>query len=278
VCVCGLKTMNKKKMNLVLSVFAMAVLWGSGTAWAAPSTQDGISLYRHFFVSGGPIVWFILLPMSIAVLYLALDLCMTIRRKRLLPSDLAGAMAAHTAQYGTAGLAERFGRRPALVSRVVIRALARSEAMHSGPASVRQFAAESLQEIGQNLLRKAEWCQILGGVAPMVGLFGTVLGMIQAFTLLGIADGQPAYDELAAAISVALVTTFWGLLAAIPALFLYGVFRSRIETFLNEAAVETDILLGQIFKIQAAKRRSGDKVGGSQTVQDILYETEPLPS
>lgn len=271
--------MDKKKTKIALRVFPLVLLWTGGTAWAAPSAKTGVSLYQHFFISGGPIVWFVLLPMSVAVLYLAMDLCMTIRRKRLLPSELAGAMAAHTAQYGTAGMSERFGRRPALVSRAVIRAMARSEAMHSGPASVRQFAAESLQEIGQNLLRKAEWCQILGGVAPMVGLFGTVLGMIQAFTLLGIADGQPAYDQLAGAISVALVTTFWGLLAAIPALFLYGVFRSRIETFMNEAAVETDILLGQMFKIQAVKRRTGGVgAGDPDAVQDILYETEPLSS
>lgn len=271
--------MDSRILGRTGAVMAAGVVGLCGTASAAVSPEGGVSLYQHFFVAGGPIVWFILLPMSIAVLYLAMDLCVTIRRKRLLPSELAGSMAAHAAQYGTTGLGERFGRRPALVSRAVIRALGRSEAMHSGPESVRQFAAESLQEIGQNLLRKAEWCQILGGVAPMVGLFGTVLGMIQAFNLLGIAEGQPAYDQLAGAISVALVTTFWGLLAAIPALFLYGVFRSRIEAFVGEAAVETDVLLGQMFKMQAVKRRTAAAQEDSlEAAQDVLYMTEPSRS
>ncbi len=261
---------------------------------AAASAPGGVSLYEHFFAAGGPIVWFILLPMSVAVVYLAIELMLSIRRKRLLPADLASRIAAHAAQYGTVRLAERFGRRPALVSRAVIGAFQRSQQLHSDAASVRQFAAESLQEIGQRLLRKAEWCQIIGSVAPMVGLFGTVFGMIRAFNLLGMTDGQPAYDQLAAAISVALVTTFWGLMVAIPALFCYGIFRSRIEACIGEAAIETDVLLGQIFKIQrvTAKQNTSGHAAGSRSkgkkddqdetddneaerVQDILYMTEP---
>ncbi len=257
------------------------------------AAQAPVSLYEHFFVAGGPIVWFVLLPMSVAVVYLAIDLSLSIRRKRLLPADLASRIAAHTAQFGTARLAERFGRQPALVSRAVIGAFQRSRQLHSDAATVRQFAAESLQEIGQRLLRKAEWCQIIGNVAPMVGLFGTVFGMIRAFNLLGISEGQPAYDQLAAAISVALVTTFWGLMVAIPALFCYGIFRSRIEACIGEAAIETDVLLGQMVAIKKvaeqladtpvtkdaqsnnknAHRNKGDK--NTERVQDILYMTEP---
>ena len=48
------------------------------------------TFYRQFFVDGGPIVWFVLLPMSIITVYLAIDLLVTIRRDRLLPSGLVG--------------------------------------------------------------------------------------------------------------------------------------------------------------------------------------------
>lgn len=288
--------MKMKKRTLLKMMMAVWALGACGTAGAAssPSVETGISLYHHFFVSGGPIVWFILLPMSVAVVYLVIDLSLSIRHKRLLPADLTPLMAAHVAQYGIAGLAERFSRRPALISRAVVRAFQRSQQFHSGAESMRQFAAESLQEIGQNLLRKAEWCQIIGSVAPMVGLFGTVYGMIQAFNLLGIAEGQPAYDKLAGAISVALVTTFWGLLVAIPALFFYSIFRSRIEAYVGEAAVETDVLLGQLFKIQSvtekltAAKGAGPKSGKTgdadfnttpgneaEQIQEVLYMTEP---
>jgi flagellar motor component MotA len=98
------------------------------------------------------------------------------------------------------------------------------------------------------LMRKAQWCQIIGSVAPMIGLFGTVYGMIRAFNLLGQGTEGPRYELLAEAISMALVTTFWGLLVAIPALFLYGFFQSRIESLISEAALETETVLGRILK------------------------------
>lgn len=269
--------MNKSTTQWI-SPLALGLPALSSSAQAAPAAQAEVSLYQHFFVAGGPIVWFILLPMSITVVYLAIDLLLSIRPKRLLPADLPSRIAAHAAQYGTDRLAERFGRRPALISRALIGAFQRCQQHHGDAAAIRQFAAESLQEIGQRLLRKAEWCQIIGSVAPMVGLFGTVLGMIRAFNLLGIAAGQPAYDQLAAAISVALVTTLWGLMVAIPALFCYGIFRSRIEACIGEAAVETDVLLGQLVRIHkvAAHFKTDQSAGQTaESVQDILYMTDP---
>jgi flagellar motor component MotA len=125
---------------------------------------------------------------------------------------------------------------------------------------IRQQAAESLQERGMQLMRKAQWCQIIGSVAPMVGLFGTVYGMIRAFNLLGQGTEGPRYEMLAESISMALVTTFWGLLVAIPALFLYGVFQTRIESAVAEAAMELDMLVGRLFErviIPAAAQAEG---------------------
>ena len=73
--------------------------------------------------------------------------------------------------------------------------------------------------------------------------------MIKAFTILGSAGGQPRPDQLAEAISIALVTTFWGLLVAIPALFMHGFFRTRIESLVSEAALETEALLERLLEI-----------------------------
>jgi biopolymer transport protein ExbB/TolQ len=130
--------------------------------------------------------------------------------------------------------------------------------MHPSDGLLRQMAEESVQEQCFALMRKAEWCGLIGNVAPMVGLFGTVYGMIQAFNILGISSGQPAPGQLAGSISVALVTTFWGLLVAIPALFLAGFFRTRVEGFASEAAVEVEALLERILDVSAAKAASAD--------------------
>ncbi|HOK96313.1 MAG TPA: MotA/TolQ/ExbB proton channel family protein [Anaerohalosphaeraceae bacterium] len=214
----------------------------------AEPTQSAATLYHQFFTAGGPIVWFILLPMSIFTLYLAIDLLIVIRRSRLLPPAISSDIATYAVRYGIGALSGRLSGQPDLLSRSLLRALERSRQFGGQVESIHQFAAEALQEQGISLLRKAQWCQIIGSVAPMVGLFGTVYGMIRAFNLLGQGGEGPRYELLAEAISIALVTTFWGLLVAIPALFVYGVFQTRIEAFVSEAATELEALLGRIFE------------------------------
>ena len=80
----------------------------------------------------------------------------------------------------------------------------------------------------------------------MIGLFGTVVGMIKLFNTIVVTAGQPQPVQLADGISVALVTTFWGLIIAIPALGIHGVFRNRIEAVAGDAVVEAENIITQI--------------------------------
>ncbi|MHC4530272.1 MAG: MotA/TolQ/ExbB proton channel family protein [Planctomycetota bacterium] len=60
------------------------------------------------------------------------------------------------------------------------------------------------------------------------------------------AGGQPQPAQLADGISVALVTTFWGLFIAIPALAIHGVFRNRIEALASDAVTESENIVPEI--------------------------------
>ncbi|MEN8128381.1 MAG: MotA/TolQ/ExbB proton channel family protein [Planctomycetota bacterium] len=233
-------------------LFAGVFLTCSGGAFAQESAADAAGTFYHqFFTAGGPIVWFVLLPMSIMTVYLAVDLLVTVRRNRLLPSGLSSEIATEAMRHGINSLFARLAGQTDLISRAVLHSMDQRRQFGGSVESTRQYAAEALQERGLQLMRKAQWCQIIGSVAPMVGLFGTVFGMIRAFNLLGQGTEGPRYELLADAISVALVTTFWGLLVGIPALFFYGVFQTRVEAFVSEAAIETDSLLARIFEIPA---------------------------
>jgi len=218
------------------------------------SASGGVSrtFFADFFLAGGPIVWFVLLPMSVITLYMAMELMFLIRRKRQLPAaSKSQEILTMAGRYGLGGLPSRLGGAKDLVSRALVSALSRAGRTHPSAGLLRQMAEESVQEQCFALMRKADWCGLIGSVAPMVGLFGTVYGMIRAFNILGISGGQPPPGQLAESISVALVTTFWGLLVAIPALFLAGFFRTRIEGFACEAAVEAEALLERITEAAA---------------------------
>lgn len=87
-------------------------------------------------------------------------------------------------------------------------------------------------------LRRLEPLNIIGNVAPMIGLFGTVYGMILVFRAIVAAGGTPDPTNLAAGIGTKLVGTFWGLIVAIPALSAYASLRNRVEGLSAEALTQ----------------------------------------
>ena len=102
---------------------------------------------------------------------------------------------------------------------------------------------ESLDERSARLFRKIEYMNIIGNVAPMIGLLGTVTGMILLFAEIHAADAFPGARIVADRIAIALITTFWGLAIAIPALSIYAVFRNRIDVLTAECALAAEQVL-----------------------------------
>ena len=212
----------------------------SGSATGAARTQ---TFFEQFVIAGGPIVWFVLLPMSLIMVYLAAEHSLTIRRRKLLPGGIGRRIVEMIQQFGPGQLAARISDRDDFVSIAVVKAVTQGR---DDWFRMRSAFAESLQEQAWGLLRRIEWINLIGNVSPMVGLFGTVYGMIKLFNAIVIAGGQPQPAQLADGISVALVTTFWGLFIAIPALAIYGVLRNRIETLASDAVVEADNIMPEI--------------------------------
>jgi biopolymer transport protein ExbB len=235
----------------VLMVLAAAMRAGFGAE--AGGQVRPRTYFEQFVIAGGPTVWFVLLPMSLITVYLSTVYFLTISRKKLLPEESAGAVIAIMRQHGFAQLPARLAGKNDFVSAAIARAVAQC----GGDLNrMRTVLVESLQDQAMCFLRKIEWSNIIGNVSPMVGLFGTVLGIIKMFNAMAMAGGQPNPAQLAGGISVALVTTFWGLMIAIPAVTIHGLFRNRIEMLVSEAAVEAEKLLPQMVHILREQRRT----------------------
>jgi biopolymer transport protein ExbB len=108
------------------------------------------------------------------------------------------------------------------------------EAMH-------EAALERSSQLSGRMFRKAEYLNILGNLGPLLGLLGTVWGMIEAFGELGAAGGGGG--ELAGGISKALVNTLAGLALAILGIGFFGLCRNRIESLTVAATVDALDLL-----------------------------------
>jgi biopolymer transport protein ExbB len=108
---------------------------------------------------------------------------------------------------------------------------------------------QALEEVADNLnsrrIRSLVWMEVAGAAGPMMGLFGTVFGMIVTFGKMVASGGAPKPTELAGGIATALVCTFWGLVVGIPGVITAAIFRVRIEGLTAEAIYKGQQLLGQ---------------------------------
>ncbi len=117
--------------------------------------------------------------------------------------------------------------------------------------AMHEAALEKSGQLGGQMYRKAEYLNIIGNLGPLLGLLGTVWGMIEAFGELG-ASGGAAGGGLAIGISKALVNTLAGLALAILGIGFFGACRNRIEALTTAATVETLDLL-EYFRPAPAK-------------------------
>jgi len=234
-----------------VSAIIITTMYGDFTTATAEGGQSQ-TFFEQFVIAGGPIVWFVLLPMSLIMVYLAAEHSLTISCKKLFPAGIGQRIIEIIQQFGPGELESRIGDRGDFVSTAVVRAVTGCK---DDWFRMRNLLFESLEEQSLRLLRKIEWVNLIGNVSPMVGLFGTVFGMIKLFNAIVMAGGQPRPAQLAEGISVALVTTFWGLLIAIPALAIHGIFRNRIETLLSAATTEAENILPEIMR--SLKKQEG---------------------
>lgn len=222
---------------LLLALLTAVLIVILSTGDTPAGSAESRSFFRQFVVAGGPIVWCVLLPMSVLTVCLTIEHSVTITKGKLLPEGIAARIIEILDGGDPQSTLAKTSENGDLVSTAVAKALTGNP---SDWFRVRGLLTESLQEQAQRLMRKIEWLNLLGSVSPMVGLFGTVFGMIKLFNSVVMAGGQPQPAQLAEGISVALVTTFWGLLIAIPALAVHGIFRQRIETLASDAVVELE--------------------------------------
>lgn len=248
---------------MCLAVLSMAAPWalaqngddgaGGASSGRAATAQD--SFASVFFISyetsptgersveivGSLIIWF-LLALSVLNIGLIGRMAMLNQRKTIVPDDVVAEVKRKMEGGKYKEAMEGAARESSFFSAVLRAGL--SEANHGLSAMVRKVE-ETSDELTVNMLRQLEYLNVLGQVSPMIGLFGTVYGMILAFRAIVASGGNADPVLLAAGIGTALVTTFWGLLIAIPALSAYAIIRNKIDALTTEATLEVETLINQ---------------------------------
>jgi len=118
-------------------------------------------------------------------------------------------------------------------------------------------AIEAMQEVGEDeamkLEHKLNYIALIGTISPMVGLLGTVDGMVAAFQVIASRDTTPRPAELAEGISTALITTLVGLWLAIPAIAIFGIFRNLLSRYVLEVGINSERLMSRFQNVGIKK-------------------------
>ncbi len=108
-------------------------------------------------------------------------------------------------------------------------------------------AVDAMGQIGEDeglkLEQRLSYISLIGSISPMVGLLGTVDGMVASFQVIAIAGTTPKASDLAEGISMALITTLVGLVLAIPAIIAFSLMKNRLTRLILEVGVQAGNLM-----------------------------------
>ncbi len=167
----------------------------------------------------------VIILLSIVSLALTIEHFVSIRQDKLVPPEILGEIEVLFEDEEYEEAMELCEAEPSYFTNVVGAALPK---MGSGYHAMMDAIADALDEESTKLHQKISYLSLISSVAPMMGLLGTVYGMIIAFQKIAAAQGAPEPAELASGISLALVTTFEGLVVAIPTTGFYFFFRNKV--------------------------------------------------
>ena len=236
--------MDAKRRLIQLSALVIAA-----TATTSFAQSGEHSFGEAFFVSrrndgsvevlGSGVTWFLLL-LSMLSIGLIVHLALVNRRPSVLPDALVLKIQALIKKKKFQLAIDAAAKDESYLGKILVAAF--KEAKFGFPAMMRALE-QTADELATKRLRRIELLNVLGQVSPMIGLFGTVYGMILAFGAIVAAGGSADPVALAGGIGTALTTTFWGLVVAIPALSGYAIIRNKIDELTVEATIQAEELL-----------------------------------
>jgi biopolymer transport protein ExbB len=145
-------------------------------------------------------------------------------------------------------------------------------------SAMKEAMETTLGELTAEQFRRIEYLNIIGNLGPLLGLLGTVIGMIDAFSALHAAEGQANPADLALGISEALVNTMLGLMLAVPCLAAFGILRTMVDRLTTHGALESEELLLMIKPVEARPAAVARAGAVPQPAAVIRKPTLPTPS
>ncbi len=182
----------------------------------------------------------IIILLSVTAFFLALRFGFLLRSSVMMPEKLVEDLENDIDSLRVGSALSKCLSHGSALARIVENGL---QEMRAGYDEMITAAEDSAEAESIRLHQQIGWLSLIGAIAPMLGLMGTVLGMLNAFGVIAAAATQPPPAALAEEIQFALVTTALGLIVGVPVLVVYAALRNRATAmFLDIGLVASDLL------------------------------------
>ncbi len=241
-------------MGAMLFMFAFTpALWGQVEPVAvdpAPVRAAEQTLLGWLYTSLGWQYLGIFTALSFVLVALVIMNLISARRDSLCPPSLVEGFEVHLDNKEYQGAYELSKTDESFLGNVLAAGLARLSNSYS-------HAIAAMQEVGaeenMKLDHRLSYLALIGTLSPMIGLFGTVHGMINSFYEIANGGGTPDPNKLANGISTALLTTLLGLAVAIPAIAAYNLLKNRVQKLALEVGIQSENLMSRFEKVGTKK-------------------------
>ena len=201
---------------LSLGAVAMASM---STVFAAEEAKAPKTALDKWVIDGGWTMIPLVILLGIAI-FLVVYCLMSINKNKFCPDDLRGQLVALMGECRVRSAIELATTSPTYLGRLVAYSLPNIDATRPddlGKDAIEDAIADFTNNERPKVMFAVDILALIGSLAPSIGLFGTIQGMVEAFAVLA-ETGQADPTTLAGSISVALLTTFWGLIISLIAL------------------------------------------------------------
>jgi len=274
------------KRHLTLALLLLTALAAPAFAQEAAGGAKSSESIIHVILSGGPLlvlIWCGILGTSVTMVTFVIQNIITLRVAKMAPKALVDSLRNEISAGNYQGAWETCNANDNYLANVLKGAL---ERIGRGKETVQDAIAEYALREATTLRTRNSYLSVIGVISPMIGLLGTVIGMMKAFAVLG-ASGIGDPRGLATSIGEVLMATASGLFIAIPAFISYYVFRNRTQ----QVIVAADHSISQLIDDIPYEELQGLRIGqdfnagqpgvtpaatGSRTVSTALTTNCPV--
>lgn len=207
-------------------------------AAASPAGADGAAApkpaqesFLAWMIRASGVFGFLIMLVSFVMVALIMMLGLQLRRDNYLPASLIEQFEQRLQAKDYQGAYETAKGSDSFTGRILAGGMGRlSRGFDEAEAGMQEIGDDETMSMEQ----KIGYLALIASVAPMLGLLGTVQGMVLSFQVIATSATSPKPSELADGIATALFTTLEGLVVSIPAMVFHSIFKNRFSRFLME--------------------------------------------